>query len=69
MFNPVIEKSDITTASFKGKPKTNIERGMNSMPPPIPTIEEIEPIITPKSKASIINSSPNGMLVLKKKND
>jgi hypothetical protein len=66
MFNPVIEKSDITIASFKEKPKIKIDTDMNSIPPPIPTSEEIVPIIIPKTNASIINSSPNGNLLREK---
>jgi hypothetical protein len=66
MFNPVIEKSDITIASFKEKPKIKIDTGMNSIPPPIPTSEEIVPINIPKTNASNINSSPNGNLLRKK---
>ncbi len=67
IFNPVIEKSDITTDSFKEKPKIKIEVGMNRIPPPIPTIEDIVPINTPNINPSTINSSPSGKLFLIKK--
>jgi hypothetical protein len=60
IFKPVMEKSDITTACFNEKPKMNMDVGMNRIPPPIPTIEDIIPINTPKIKASITNSSPSG---------
>jgi len=66
IFNPVIEKSDITTASFNGKPKMNMDVGMNRIPPPIPIIADIVPIITPKIKASIRNSSPSGNVFKKR---
>lgn len=67
IFNPVIEKSDITIDSFKEKPKINIEVGINKIPPPIPTIDEIMPISIPKINASTINSSPNGKVFLIKR--
>ena len=60
IFNPVMEKREITTASFRGKPKRNIDVGIKRIPPPIPTIADIEPINIPKIKASITNSSPSG---------
>lgn len=61
-----MEKSDITTASFNGNPKINMDVGMNKIPPPIPTIADIEPINTPKIKASIKNSSPSGNVFKKR---
>ena len=67
MFNPVIENSDITTDSFKEKPKIKIEVGINRIPPPIPTIEDIIPISTPNINPSTINSSPSGKLFLEKR--
>lgn len=62
ILNPVIEKSEITTASFKEKPKIKIEVGMNRIPPPIPTIEDIVPISIPNINPSTRNSSPSGKL-------
>ena len=67
IFNPVIENSDITTVSFKEKPKIKIEVGINRIPPPIPTIEDIVPINTPKIKASTINSSPSGKVFIERR--
>ena len=64
IFNPVIEKSDITTASFKEKPRINIDAGRKRIPPPIPIIEEIIPINIPRTSASIKNSSPSGNLLM-----
>jgi len=62
-----MEKSDITTASFKEKPKIKIEVGINRIPPPIPTIEDIIPINIPNINPSIRNSSPSGKLFIKKR--
>lgn len=62
-----MEKSDITTASFKEKPKIKIEDGINRIPPPIPTIEDIIPINIPNINPSTINSSPSGKLFLVKR--
>lgn len=67
IFKPVMEKREITTASFRGKPKINIDVGMNRIPPPIPTTAEIEPINIPKIKASIKNSSPSGNVFKKRR--
>jgi hypothetical protein len=64
-----MENNDITTASFREKPKTKIEVGMNKIPPPIPTIDEIVPIKIPKINANTKNSSPNGKVFRKKVKD